>query len=182
MAPATGSVSILLRRWTLEGHFTSRWAAFMAMRSVSPVGPVPRVPRASGGRTRTTTTPATPWADAPQAWFLAQTRLPHGISFGYELDPDTRQPIAVALSGPDGSWALVSTSSGTVVEAGPTPLWSHVEWGHDQWHAAGRPAWQRLGLTITPDGTHQLWLDDPKGEYTWAVPSATHNPARSRHG
>jgi len=71
----------------LEGHFTTRWAAFTAMRTGAAPEPVSRADRATGGRTRPTDAPATPWTEAKVAWFLAQLRLPPGTSFGYDLDP-----------------------------------------------------------------------------------------------
>lgn len=154
----------------LEGRFTARWAAFMAMRPPTPTPPVDRAPRAHGGRTRLTTTPATPWTDASQTWFLAQLRLPPGTSFGYELDPGTRRPTAATLGAPDGSWARVGLYDRTATEAGPTSLWSSVEWAHDQWNAAGRPDWTRLGLTVTADGAHRVWLDHPTSNDGWNLP------------
>lgn len=137
-------------------------------------GPTPALAapaaRVAGGRTRTTTTPAEPWkGGATIAWFLAQLRLPAGISFGYDLDPDTRQPTASTFSAPDGSWARVSLTDNTVTEAGDTPLWTHVEWAHDQWTTAGQPPWHRLGLTVTRDDAHRLWVDDPASGRHWRL-------------
>jgi protein-L-isoaspartate(D-aspartate) O-methyltransferase len=89
----------------LEGHFTTRWAAFTAMRTGAAPEPVSRADRATGGRTRPTDAPATPWTEAKVAWFLAQLRLPPGTSFGYDLDPDTRRPVATTFAAPNGSCA-----------------------------------------------------------------------------
>jgi protein-L-isoaspartate(D-aspartate) O-methyltransferase len=156
----------------LEGHFTTRWAAFMAMRTRAAPEPVVRADRATGGRTRPTDAPATPWTEAKVAWFLAQLRLPPGTSFGYDLDPDTRRPVATTFTAPDGSCARVSLTDGTVTEAGDTPLWSDVEWAHAQWAAAGRPPWDKLGLTVMSDGVHQVWLDHPTDRHHWLLPAA----------
>jgi hypothetical protein len=30
--------------------------------------------------------------------------------------------------------------------------------------------WERLGLTVLPDGFHRLWLDDPDGDFRWTLP------------
>lgn len=155
----------------LEGRFTNRWAAFMAMRSGAAYEPIAPIDRAPGGRTRPTNVPATPWKDANVAWFLAQLRLPPDTTFGYALDPGTRQPVATTFAAPDSSWARVSLTEATVTEAGDTPLWSDVEWAYDQWTAAGRPQWDRLGLTVTSDGVHQVWLDKPNGNYRWQLPA-----------
>jgi hypothetical protein len=34
-----------------------------------------------------------------------------------------------------------------------------------------RPRWDRLGLTVTPDGRHRVWLDEPDGAHTWELPT-----------
>lgn len=154
---------------TLQGNFTRRWAAFMAMRSGPAPAPVPRAEAADNPVTRTTTAPAAPWNDATVAWFLAQLRLPVDVTFGYVLDETTRQPAASTLSAPDGSWARISLTDGTVTEAGSTSLWASVEWAHDQWTTAGRPTWERLGLTATRDGGHEVWMDTPSSPRRWSI-------------
>jgi len=40
----------------------------------------------------------------------------------------------------------------------------------NQWMEAGQPRWERLGLTVTADGAHTLWVDDPTG-LSWPVPA-----------
>jgi hypothetical protein len=30
--------------------------------------------------------------------------------------------------------------------------------------------WERLGLTVLPDGFRRLWLDDPDGDFRWTLP------------
>jgi protein-L-isoaspartate O-methyltransferase len=155
----------------LEGTFTTRWAAFMAMRSGPTPEPHARAARTPGGRSRPTSAPAEPWTEAKMAWFLAQLRLPSSTSIGYDLDPDTRRPVATTLTAPDGSWARVGLTNGTVTEAGDTLLWSDVEWAYEQWTGADRPAWERLGLTITSDGAHAVWLDAPDSGHRWLLPT-----------
>ncbi len=157
----------------LEGHFTTRWAAFMAMRSGTAPEPTEPIKRATGAQSRPTDAPATPWSEATVAWFLAQLRLPPGTSFGYDLDPDTRQPVATTFAAPDGSWARVSLTEKSLTEAGDTPLWPDVEWAYEQWTSAGRPSWDRLGLTVTSDGVHQVWLDDPASSHRWQLPAVS---------
>lgn len=162
-----------LRRSTdrLEGRFTARWAAFMTMRHAENPPRVNQADRASGSeQSRSTNTPGKPWNDVPIVWFLAQLRLPPGTTFGYELAPDTLQPTCSTLSAPDGSWAKVGLTDSTVTEAGATGLWEAVEWAHDQWTAAGSPTWERLGLTVTRDGRHRLWLDQPDSSTHWNLP------------
>jgi len=152
----------------LEGRFTSRWAAFMAIRSGPTPVPPARADTAPGGRIRPTTAPAEPWKTASVAWFLAQLRLPANTTFTYNLDPTTRAPAAVTFTTTDGSWARVEIGHGTVTEAGATPVWPHIEWAYQQWADAGQPSWDRLGLTVTTTH-HTVWLDDPAGPHRWQL-------------
>ena len=154
----------------LDGWFTTRWAAFMAMRHDGQLAP-DRADRASDRRERLTEAPTTPWNDAPIVWFLAQLQLPRGITQGFEFDEATRQPTATTLSAPDGSWAHARHVDGRVTEAGKTPLWAPIESAYQSWNAIGRPSWDRLGLTVTSAGEHVVWLDEPDGEHRWALPT-----------
>ncbi|MEV6875353.1 methyltransferase domain-containing protein [Amycolatopsis sp. NPDC051128] len=155
----------------LAGRFTARWAAFMAMRHAEATPQASQAARASGDeQVRATATPGKPWNDVPIVWFLAQLRLPPGTTFGYDLDPDTLHPTFTTVSAPDGSWARVNLADSTVTEAGETGVWEAVEWAHDQWSAAGKPKWERLGLTVSPNGTHRLWLDQPDSSTHWDLP------------
>ena len=164
LAPNAGNLVYLGHRGDrLEGRFTSHWASFMSLRPPRPTPHPPRAARADRTRrTRRTGAPPTPWNDTTAAWLLAQLRLPRDILPGYELDPDTRRPVASTLVAPDGSWARIDHRDATDTEAGPTELWSHVEQAHAQWEALGRPSWERFGLTVTATGAHPLWLDDPR--------------------
>lgn len=79
----------------------------------------------------------------------------------------------------DGSAAAVTvTASGkaVVAETGPRGLWTTVEDAHALWERTGRPGRERFGLSVTPKGQH-VWLDRPKGPYTWPLP--WHTPTRS---
>lgn len=174
LAVSAGNL-VYLRRYgeRLEGRFTRRWAAFMAMRHAEQPMTAAHVDRATASRGRMTDAPAQPWTDAPLVWFLAHLDLPRGVVSGLELDPVSRQPVASTLSAPDGSWARVDLSDRTVTEAGETPLWVSVERAHWLWDSLGRPGWDRLGLTVTPDGSHRLWLDDAAGANRWDLPEAS---------
>jgi len=62
------------------------------------------------------------------------------------------------------SWSVTIRQSPTVAEVrtnGPRALWSDLLDLHMTWLHAGRPSLNRLGLTIHPDGTHDLWVDAP---------------------
>jgi hypothetical protein len=156
----TGAGNLVLltkREDRLEGRFTKRWAAFMAMRHDGDVEPV-EAPKAAGHADRETTAPERPWDDHREAWFLAGRALPAGLRYGYTLDPTTRQPTASVLRSPDGSWCHVC--EGVVSEGGPTPLWALVERAYEWWRGQGGPGWERFGLTVGANA-QTLWLDEP---------------------
>ncbi|MFC3453370.1 hypothetical protein [Amycolatopsis speibonae] len=50
-------------------------------------------------------------------------------------------------------------------------IWDEFEKAHDQWRQLGEPGWDRFGLTVTPDGTHLIRLDDPGGTQRWYLTS-----------
>ncbi|MQA07931.1 MAG: methyltransferase domain-containing protein [Pseudonocardiaceae bacterium] len=153
----------------LEGRFTHRWAAFMAMRHDEEPEARRSASRPTGDRSRSTSTPAQPWNETPIVWFLAQLRLPRGVVPGLQLHPKTYQPTAATLSAADGSWAHVSLTDQIVTEAGPSSLWSPVEQAYGWWTATGRPSWERFGLTVRSDGQHWLWLDGPDSPQCWQL-------------
>ncbi|GAA2275214.1 hypothetical protein GCM10010430_71440 [Kitasatospora cystarginea] len=65
-----------------------------------------------------------------------------------------------------GSWAAVDYNGCdddrfTVWQHGPRRLWEEVEAAHHWWLTNGRPGPARFGLTVTADGAHTFWLDEP---------------------
>lgn len=161
----------------LEGRFLPRWAGFMAIRDAdaapeasSTVGPEVVD---TGVRSSTRREPL-PWASLVP-WFLAQARMPGGVAFGFRGSTGEGPRWAV-FSTPDGSWAAVGMKPGDsgereVRQAGPVGLWEVFEAAHDTWDALGRPGWERLGLTVTADGDHRVWLDEPDSDVTWHLPA-----------
>jgi protein-L-isoaspartate(D-aspartate) O-methyltransferase len=165
LGPSAGNL-VLLHRYhdRLEGRFTRRWAAFMGMRHDGDTTPC-RAPKAQISQQRVSTTPAQPWNTDREVWLLACLALPDHLRYGYTLDPVTRTPTAASLSAPDGSWCeidLTATGDGSrqISEAGPTPLWIHVEQAYQRWREWNQPSWERFGLTVVTD-TQFIWLDDP---------------------
>ncbi|MEU6680877.1 methyltransferase domain-containing protein [Streptomyces sp. NPDC046925] len=74
----------------------------------------------------------------------------------------------VWLYGPgDKSWACIFFRDGmeTVVwQQGPRRLWDEVEAALAWWAAHDRPAHERFGLTVAPDGI-RAWLDSPANSW-----------------
>ncbi len=155
---------VLLRRTgeRLEGRFLPSWAGFMAVRDRDrppawqavdpPVGP-------AAGAAETTLDPHPLAASVP--WFLAQIGPPPVVTFR-RFGPDLAGARFVAA---DGAWCAVGPPDRrghrTVTWGGPRCLWDDVERAHAVWRDHRRPGWDRLGLTVTPDGSHTVWLDRP---------------------
>lgn len=149
----------------LEGRFLPRWAGFMAMRGADRAPETPRrtIDLDAGARSSTRLEPL-PWSSLVP-WFLAQASMPGEVTFGYR---GTQQQWAV-FSTSDGSWAAVTTKPGEreVRQGGPVRIWDAFEATQGRWDELGRPNWDRLGLTVTPDGRHRVWLDEPTGGVGW---------------
>ncbi|MFG2919545.1 hypothetical protein ACGF0D_42600 [Kitasatospora sp. NPDC048298] len=47
-----------------------------------------------------------------------------------------------------------------VRRSGPRRLWDELEAAHHRWESAGRPGYERYGLTVAPAG-QTAWLDEP---------------------
>jgi protein-L-isoaspartate O-methyltransferase len=64
------------------------------------------------------------------------------------------------------SWACVEFRTGeplaTVHQSGTRRLWDEVERAITWWTRAGRPGTSRFGLSVSPEGRQQPWLDHPE--------------------
>ncbi|MGW8328947.1 protein-L-isoaspartate O-methyltransferase family protein [Streptomyces sp. NPDC055897] len=119
----------------------------------------------------TATTPATrtrlsPWAVSgdPDTEFHLGLTVPH-TSYDWDTTGE-HAPIRFVLYGADGSVAAVDydgqqADEFTVTQTGRRRLWDETEAAYAHWERLGRPGVERHGLTITPGGTHHLWIDDP---------------------
>jgi protein-L-isoaspartate O-methyltransferase len=151
-----------------EGMFDGGQAGFMELRHTP--GTTGRIPYTQAPEdtpvTESTTVlePRIPWSN-PVVWFLAALRIGGRYRLGYTGGDPQHDPEAVSLTVPDGSRAeitLASQAEGNhlVRESGPARLWAHVERAHQQWVAAGRPDWPRLGLAVTGDA-QTIYVDEP---------------------
>ncbi|TDQ54413.1 methyltransferase domain-containing protein [Actinorugispora endophytica] len=108
-------------------------------------------------------------ADRAPGWGVALGHLVPGLAYaGFEADAHEHAAAgeaSVYVYDRAGSWALGEyTPDGGPYEAktaGPRDLWAEIGAARRTWEAAGRPGRDRLGLTVTPDGQHLLWVDDP---------------------
>jgi protein-L-isoaspartate O-methyltransferase len=154
---------VLLRRFPdrLEGRFLPRWAGFMPARE-SDGAPVAARPVDRGGPVAesVTTVDPDPWT-ALVPWFLANAGRPPVVGvarYGAGLD-------GWRISAADGSWCEVGPPDvdglRTVRQGGLRRIWAEVDEAHRAWAERGCPGWERLGLLVTPEGKHEVWLDDP---------------------
>jgi methyltransferase of ATP-grasp peptide maturase system len=168
---------VLLRKLPdrLEGRFLAKWAGFMSIRDTDapPTVTSVAVQPEDGARSFTRLDPQ-PWK-AAVAWFLAAPRLPRRLTFGY-LGFTGSGPEWATFTGDDGSWCALRVQPDEhghreVREGGPLAIWAAFERVHGEWEALGRPGWERLGLTVTPDGRHRVWLDSPDSAHAWDLPT-----------
>jgi hypothetical protein len=160
----------------LEGRFLPKWAGFMTIRDTDaapPTVPGVAVQPEDGARSSTRLDPQ-PWT-AAVPWLLATSRLPRQLGFGYLGFTETG-PEWVTFTGDDGSWCAVRMQPDEhghreVREGGPLAIWAAFERTYDEWEALDRPGWDRLGLTVTPDGRHRVWLDNPENTHAWDLPT-----------
>ncbi|MFI1888153.1 methyltransferase domain-containing protein [Streptomyces jumonjinensis] len=99
------------------------------------------------------------------AAFAIGVRVP-GVRYEHVWDgADPYGTYRMRLSDGAGSWASVRyggwDAEDAVRQAGERRLWDEIAAARLWWLEAGRPAVTRFGLTITPDGTQTVWLDDP---------------------
>jgi methyltransferase of ATP-grasp peptide maturase system len=161
----------------LEGRFLARWAGFMTIRrtdAAPPTGTGVAVQPEDGTRSSTRLDPQ-PWT-APVPWFLASSRVPRQLSFGYRGRTDAGWEWAT-LTGDDGSWCAVRMQPDEhghreVREGGPIRIWAQYERTYHEWEALNQPGWDRFGLTVTPDGRHRVWLDNPDSPHAWELPTS----------
>ncbi len=170
---AAGNLASLRRAGCqVEGRFDRTWANFMAMRRPAERPATPPVRDRDAVEPRVSTIGyARPWEE-PTWWFLAALAMPADVRYGCTLAPD-REPDDVFLYASDGSWAELArrpepTGAHLVWEQGTHRLWQHVEHAHQTWLRAGRPGWERFGLTATPR-RQTVWLDDPTGGLVWEL-------------
>jgi protein-L-isoaspartate(D-aspartate) O-methyltransferase len=91
------------------------------------------------------------------------------VSAPYLLVPerDDLGPDAPLVDLGDRSW--VRFDAHTVVQGGPRRLWDEIESLYDEWCQLGAPNRERFGLTVTPDGWHELWLDSRDSKRRWPL-------------
>lgn len=69
------------------------------------------------------------------------------------------------IGSPQGAWAVCDYEPGNnefdVTQYGQRCLWDEVESAFLYWLRLGNPGPDRFGLTVTAEGDHRLWVDEP---------------------
>ncbi|MEU9197884.1 protein-L-isoaspartate O-methyltransferase family protein [Streptomyces hundungensis] len=161
-----------------QGRFHPQ-GSYMTMRTHHPAAQAPAVPGGAArhpgpgtaamarASTSTSRTCLSPWAVSgdPDTEFHLGLTVPN-TSYDWDTSGE-HAPIRLALYSADGSVAAVDYDGHqahefTVTQTGRRRLWDETEAAYARWERFGRPGVERHGLTITPDSTHHVWIDDPK--------------------
>ncbi|MEV7279248.1 hypothetical protein [Streptomyces sp. NPDC093111] len=121
-----------------------------------------------GGAGRRSSTTLSPWEVAGgdlDAEFHIGLTVP-GAHFAWDTSGDHAHTRLELFDDTSGSWAAIdydgrTSAEFTVTQAGAHPLWDEITAAYRQWERLGRPAVDRYGLTVTPDGATTAWLDAP---------------------
>ncbi len=157
-----------------NGRFLPHWGGFMALRHDPdryPPSTPPELDLETATAERQTETYPAALLDDLAFGFIAQLHLP-GVRWSRSW-PDETGDWSLRLWAADGSWAFLPhmLSPGrrwTVLEHGPRMLWALVEQAWQWWQAAGRPRWDRFGISITPEG-QRVWYGGPGSGQDWPL-------------
>lgn len=152
-----------------EGRFLPSYGAFMPVRA-RPALDAPRLlPDAlragDEGRARPTDLDAHV-LEHPDFGMLAALMIENVGWVGFEPPGAGYQ---LWLLDDEGSTACLHVASATVTQRGRRQLWDELESAYDTWERAGRPTRDRFGLTVSADGGHCYWLDNP-ATLLWTEP------------
>jgi len=88
-----------------------------------------------------------------------------------EIKYEGSDDIHYLFASPDRSWTVGTyrpDRTDLVQQGGSRDLWDTVSYAHVRWELAGRPSHDRFGLTVTTEGKHTLWVDEP-GSHDWSL-------------
>lgn len=178
-APGPGFASSSLLRMVI-GEDRSAYgrlvadAAFMVLRDHRPAPVSARALVDEGDpAARTGSTRANPrWvADRHPGWQVVLGHLVPGLGYAsYEaaandLAAAGEATVYVVDRDGSGAWALGEYEPGPgpyeTRTRGPRDLWQEVAAARAAWEGAGRPGRDRLGVTVHPGGSQELWVDSP---------------------
>ncbi|MEU5641812.1 methyltransferase domain-containing protein [Streptomyces milbemycinicus] len=150
-----------------DGRFLPELANFMTART-SPdavgtaAGPLVQPLLTWSDQTREITIPVSLDTAMPQ---LLASLVQPGVNEFALADDDGRQ-MRCLFDPVTSSWARITMTgvqSARLDHGGPRDLWAEREPLISHWRDAGRPGHDRYGLSVSADGAHTLWLDEPEG-------------------
>lgn len=160
-----GLVSLVVdEQGRVAGRFLPMMAAFMSARVTVDDAPAPPssyaglLATAQAAETRVIALPVE--LDARMVSFLGRLAQPDVRELGLVSEDRTVHGLIHPAS---HSWArLTPRGDGTALleQDGPRDLWAERAPLLEVWHAAGRPDTDGYGLTVHPDGRHELSLGD----------------------
>lgn len=158
-------VRLAVNAGVAEGFFLPETGGFMPVRSVARATPALATAVRQDGQIRAATIDSGALRD-PHAGMWLALLVPDATWLGFTPTDDTEQ---LWLFAPDGSWSMLQDDTMRVEQYGPRNLWDEIEAAHQRWRDAGSPDRERIGLTVTEDGTHRFWIDTPDREL-WRSP------------
>lgn len=153
-------VRLAVHEGTAQGFFLPQFGGFMPVRSEAQAIPALSKALKQVGVPRTTKIDSAAVRDEQSGLWIALL-VPGATWLGFTPDGGSDQ---FWLFGTDGSWSMLDETTMRVEQHGPRRLWDEVENAHHLWEGSGAPTRDRMGLTVTPDGTHRFWLDSPEVE------------------
>jgi protein-L-isoaspartate(D-aspartate) O-methyltransferase len=151
---------------TAQGFFLPQFGGFMPVRSATRTSPALSKALTQVGEPGTAKTGSPAVFDEHSGLWIALL-VPDVAWLGFTPDGGVPQ---FWLFAPDGSWSMLDETTMRVAQHGPRRLWDEIEQAHRLWEDSGAPIRERLGLTVTPDGTHRFWLDTPEEELWTGAP------------
>jgi hypothetical protein len=126
------------------GRFAPFYAGFMPQRRHRSTAPEPSAPAPAQDHQRRTSQvdPSLLPAHEPLA-MIAQLRLP------------PLEPRSTATTEDGRPVTILTATDGSLI----------VEDAHDWWTKAGRPGWDRFGLTATQN-VRTIWIDEPRNKFS----------------
>lgn len=142
-----------------HGTFLPDYGSFMPLRSIirpDGLALLQQALRSPAGNERTTTLSADVLYGNDFILFAAL----HVNALLWWFTPDATSTTQTWLLHPDGSWAYQQPLNGEfrIEQGGPRYLWDELEAAHNKWSAAGCPARERIGVTVSADG-NWTWID-----------------------
>ena len=179
MTDVRGTIGGTVVRLTVDadgaaaGRFLPSWASFMALRHTAqpPATQQPIWYDDDPVESVTEVDPALLQSDwlvgCVVQWQLPDVTLSGGTEAG---------EAGISLAASDGSRVSARgtrTNHGyPVTQYGPRRLWERVEEAYSFWQDAGRPNFDRFGITATPTEQY-VWYDHPGSDHRWPLPVPT---------